>query len=305
MSDPKRLLESGGNASAFERELLAREVAAAPSEKLQGAVWQRVLGALPPIGHGTPDSGTNGASGDGGSSAAGASGAGGANAGGSSAGAASATSGGAGTASAVGGSAGAVLGGAAKASGIAVAKSLALGVFAGTLAVTGAAAINDQLAPAAVPSSKSNAESSDEVAVVPPAPRLRYASTADPRAPAPPPPSLRAFAPTQEHPPLPLATGSARFELLPAEDPASRMRAERLALEQARRALRGGDPSTALGFVNGASASRGVLAQEREVLAIEALSAAGRVAEAKSRAQAFLSRFPGSPHQNHVGQFAR
>jgi hypothetical protein len=44
----------------------------------------------------------------------------------------------------------------------------------------------------------------------------------------------------------------------------------------------------------------GLLSQEREVLAIEALSRLGRTAEAKARAQRFLRTFPRSAHRTKV-----
>ena len=44
----------------------------------------------------------------------------------------------------------------------------------------------------------------------------------------------------------------------------------------------------------------GMLAQEREVIAIEALLALGRGAEAKARADRFRARFPGSSHTRRI-----
>lgn len=46
--------------------------------------------------------------------------------------------------------------------------------------------------------------------------------------------------------------------------------------------------------------SGGVLAQEREVIAIEALERLGREAEAASRARRFLDRYPGSAHRRKI-----
>jgi len=40
----------------------------------------------------------------------------------------------------------------------------------------------------------------------------------------------------------------------------------------------------------------GELSQEREALSIEALRELGQSAEARRRAQAFLARYPASPH---------
>jgi hypothetical protein len=72
-------------------------------------------------------------------------------------------------------------------------------------------------------------------------------------------------------------------------------------LEQARRAL-ASSPATALSLTNQDAARfpRGALAQEREVIAIEALRRLGRGAEADRRAAAFAQTFPGSAHQRRV-----
>jgi hypothetical protein len=69
-------------------------------------------------------------------------------------------------------------------------------------------------------------------------------------------------------------------------------------LEQARAALRA-EPARALQRANEHAARfpRGVLVQEREVLAIQALRKLGRSADADRRAEAFAKAFPGSPFQ--------
>jgi hypothetical protein len=72
---------------------------------------------------------------------------------------------------------------------------------------------------------------------------------------------------------------------------------ERQLLDQARNALRDGDARRALSAV-GEHERRypeGQLAEEREVLAIEAMVRSGSYPEARARAQAFQSRFPQSP----------
>jgi len=76
---------------------------------------------------------------------------------------------------------------------------------------------------------------------------------------------------------------------------------EPVLLEQARRAL-AGSPATALALTNQHAARfpHGVLVQEREVIAIEALRRLGRGAEADRRATAFAQAFPGSAHQRRV-----
>ena len=50
---------------------------------------------------------------------------------------------------------------------------------------------------------------------------------------------------------------------------------------------------------------RSVLAQEREVLTIEALGATGAAAAARSRAERFLARYPNSPHAARLGRFVK
>lgn len=73
---------------------------------------------------------------------------------------------------------------------------------------------------------------------------------------------------------------------------------ELLLLDSAHQALRRGDAEGALASAQ-AHASRfpsGTLAQEREVIAIEALVRLGRVPEARERAEAFGARYPTSSH---------
>jgi hypothetical protein len=72
-------------------------------------------------------------------------------------------------------------------------------------------------------------------------------------------------------------------------------------LERARAALKA-EPGAALGLTRD-HAQRfpgGVLAQEREIIAIEALSRLGRASEAAARASAFKKRYPDSPHQRKL-----
>ena len=72
-------------------------------------------------------------------------------------------------------------------------------------------------------------------------------------------------------------------------------------LEQARRVL-ASDPAAALALTAQAATlfPHGILAQEREVIAIEALRRLNRRAEADRRAAAFAKAFPGSVHQRAV-----
>jgi hypothetical protein len=72
-------------------------------------------------------------------------------------------------------------------------------------------------------------------------------------------------------------------------------------LERARGAL-GQSPSAALSLANQHRARypSGVLAEEREVIAIEALKRLGRSAEAERRVEAFSRRYPGSAYRKKL-----
>jgi hypothetical protein len=83
--------------------------------------------------------------------------------------------------------------------------------------------------------------------------------------------------------------------------PLEAMAAELALLRQARAAL-GSNPSRALALCadHARMFSGGVLGQEREVIAIEALLRAGRAAEARERGRRFGESFPGSAHARRV-----
>jgi hypothetical protein len=117
-----------------------------------------------------------------------------------------------------------------------------------------------------------------------------------PAAPAPSPSEPPAGAPAPE-PPTPSAA-SARAVIPPAFRPAE---TEAEYLERARGAL-GKSPALALALAN-QHRSRfpyGVLAQEREVIAIEALKRLGRSAEAERRSSDFASRYPNSAYRKKL-----
>ena len=91
----------------------------------------------------------------------------------------------------------------------------------------------------------------------------------------------------------------------PAASPASsavRLREETTLIRDARQALRQGDAARALRLLDECRRSfpAGVLQQERERLAIEALAKSGRTQEAAARAGAFLRRYPDSPHAGEI-----
>jgi hypothetical protein len=72
--------------------------------------------------------------------------------------------------------------------------------------------------------------------------------------------------------------------------------AERRWIEAARAALVAGDPKTGLDKLgrHAKQFPRGVLAEEREALSVDALVAAGRYDDARRRSHAFRARYPGS-----------
>ena len=82
----------------------------------------------------------------------------------------------------------------------------------------------------------------------------------------------------------------------------SRLREESQRLGEARDALRHGDAQGALARLDELRRRfpGGMLAQEREALAIEALARSGQGGEARSRAEAFKKAYPASPHAARV-----
>ena len=83
------------------------------------------------------------------------------------------------------------------------------------------------------------------------------------------------------------------------------LKAESALLTDARARLRSGDAAGAQASLDRLQAQfpKGMLAQEREVLAIEVLSARGNVDGAKRRAKAFVARYPKSPHSSKLTRF--
>lgn len=151
-------------------------------------------------------------------------------------------------------------------------------------------------------------------APAPPAPATATRSTASsPSAPRPPDPVRPAPAPTARR-----AAPAARPEARPAARPAARpdprpaspttpavddaLRGELELLAEARDALSADAPDRALSAVaaHARRHPRGRFDQEREVLAIRALVAAGRPDDARARAARFHRRFPGSLHRAAV-----
>jgi hypothetical protein len=84
----------------------------------------------------------------------------------------------------------------------------------------------------------------------------------------------------------------------------SALKKEGLSLGAARAKFAQGDARGALEDVSrlGAEFPHGRLVQEREVLAVDCLAALGDLEAERSRAHAFLARFPASPYVAHVRQ---
>ena len=94
----------------------------------------------------------------------------------------------------------------------------------------------------------------------------------------------------------------------PAEnEPAMALQDESASLLRGRQLLRSGACDQALAQLTQAATRfpAGALAQEREVLSIEALACGGRATEASARAGAFLRANPSSVHETKVRRFLR
>jgi len=88
----------------------------------------------------------------------------------------------------------------------------------------------------------------------------------------------------------------------PSADASSRLREESASVLAIRRALLAGNAREALSLVARARAAfpRGALAEEREALGVRALIGAGETDAGRREGEAFLRRFPRSPHAGDV-----
>jgi hypothetical protein len=75
-------------------------------------------------------------------------------------------------------------------------------------------------------------------------------------------------------------------------------------LSRARSALLTHDFAAALAATteHAAAYPRGVLSEEREAIAVEALARAGRTADSHARLRSFVGRFPHSSYRRHLEQ---
>jgi TolA-binding protein len=104
-----------------------------------------------------------------------------------------------------------------------------------------------------------------------------------------------------------VAAPSASVRVEEPPKPASSLRAERLLLETASAALMKGDHASAIAALKQHQARypKGELAQEREVLLVQALKASGDSAGADERAKDFKKKFPGSLQQDSVDKASK
>jgi hypothetical protein len=310
MSAPKRWLSDGGGATRGERDLLRLGASHEPPAAAKDAVWTALLAQLPPIPPGS--SGGGAGPGVGGAKAA---------AGAKAAGAAGAAS--SGGAAVVGAASGGLL------------KSALIGA-GGAIALIATYTV---VTPATVGQPPPVAPTTIEAAAAP-GPGARNApggamgdrgapggaarntpemqgipAIADTSAPlAAPGPAAsteaRAGSPTPSagrDPRGPLGSLGASSGPAAPMDRETRLLEESRRLSEARDALRRGDASGALSLLSELQRAvpGGILGQEREALAIEALAKSGRSSEAQARARAFLQAYPQSPHAPRVEAFAR
>jgi len=124
-----------------------------------------------------------------------------------------------------------------------------------------------------------------------------------PSAPLPPPPGA---APPAEAQPAPAVSQPEKsgppVHTATIRGSAIRLKEETTLIRDARQALRQGDAARSLRLLDECRRlfPHGVLEQERERLAIEALGKSGRTSEASARAAAFLRRHPDSPHADEI-----
>jgi RNA polymerase sigma-70 factor (ECF subfamily) len=149
------------------------------------------------------------------------------------------------------------------------------------------------------PTGPSASECAPEIRPAPEALSLAPAALLAPAAasPVPPPSPAPAIAVSTRAPHT--AAGSAAPRAL---DAPSILQAESSLLAVARARLASGDPKGALEDVAHLTSRvpQGVLTQERELVAIESLDALGSREQLRSRALAFVDRFPRSPYARHI-----
>jgi hypothetical protein len=266
VSDPKRLLDDPGILDADTRRALEAGRDVEPDRKAQRGVWAALIGQLPP--------GAIGGTAGGGAAVGGAGGA------------------------AAGGGSGAVVGGAGGALGtVGLIKSIGVGVGSGLVVLLAGQAI---VGPGSTPAPTPATSVSEVVAPSPSAePRAgRVHATSD--------------APVDEAEAEPEVENEAAIEPVRgiAGAGAGRVgavREEARLIATARQRLLRDDPAGALRLLEAARQrfSDGVLVQEREALAVEALAKSGRREAAEQRARDFQQAHPESPLKDRVRDATR
>jgi hypothetical protein len=111
-----------------------------------------------------------------------------------------------------------------------------------------------------------------------------------------------ALAQTTPIPPLAAEASAPKRAVAPAPSASAAEESEISMLDRAHTALRSGRAAEALAITrqHARAYPRGALSQEREVIAVEALMASGRRAEAESRGTAFIRRFPNSSYARRL-----
>jgi hypothetical protein len=119
---------------------------------------------------------------------------------------------------------------------------------------------------------------------------------------------LSAALPAGPDPALQLVSDSDAGKQSPSPDQRRRdmLSAESALITQARAELRNGDANAAQQALRALHKKfpKGMLRQEREVLAIEVLAARGNQDAARQRARAFIAAYPESPHSAQLSRFA-
>ncbi len=303
MSAPKRWLTDGGGATRGERDLLRLGASHGPPPTAKDAVWVALLTRIPPI---PPASGGGGCAG--GVKAAGS----------AKAAASAASSGSAALSTAVGGG---LLKSALIGAGSAVALIATYTVVTPSQAPPAAPSMAETTSapdrdPRAQPKAASGAQAAPTVAarILPeiqgfPAIADSPASSWAPSAAAPTEARAGSAGPSvgRDSRPPSGTLGASSGPAAPVLDRETPALEESRRLAEARDALRRGDTSGALSRLSDLQRAvpGGILGQEREALAIEALAKSGRSTEAQTRARAFLQAYPQSPHAPRVEAFAR
>ena len=289
MSAPKRWLEDGGGATRGERDLLRLGRAQDPPPDAKAAVWAALLTQLPPMPPSPGGSGSAPGGGLGGAKAA--------------AGAAGAKASGATVAAAVGG-------GLLKSALLGAGSAIALIATYAAVAPSQPASPPPLAGEAAAPQATSRFSPGQRATSTPPvdsAPRAPEtpANTDSPG--AAPSAEVRAVAPTPGVVEPWKGRGAASNAGPTANDRETRLLEESRRLTEARDTLRRGDASGALARLEELQRAfpGGILGQEREALAIEALARSGHRDQAQARARAFLQAYPQSPHAPRVEAFTR